>query len=700
MKNNNYNYNNKINLRYNFHTHQLKRSFRLLLFALFVTLIFTKRTGYGMNSAAAAELQKNQSVENLVQSDHYQYGIGSVSKMFATVAVMKLVDEGKIGLDTPIIYYIPEFCMADKRYRQITPKMLLNHSSGIMGTTGHNSFLSGHSDTSYHDTFLDQLRTQELKADPGEYSVYCNDGFMLAEILVERVSGMSFSEFIRKEISEPLGLTNTSTPMEDLDESLLAPIYYDNHTLPYVNCQLLASGGLYSTSEDLCKFAQIFMKNSDTNLLSAKAVDTMSRPWYLEDKICVSKGDTQFGYGLGWDCVNTYPYNLYGIQALTKGGDVNGYHAGLTVLPKQNLSIAITTSGGSSSYCQEAAQDIILEVLKEEGLISEIKDIKIKVKNKIDAAPLPEEMKKYEGTYLSKNMLKVEFNDEGTLLLTPLDSEYDIVQKYVYTGSGEFESTNGYYMDSTGNFISNANGNKGRTKFSFRKESNGKVYMIGTTYESTNGLGEFAATLPIAEKVEPHHLNNAVFKKWEDRTNKNYYLVNEVYHSQAFLDDPIINFKPLDNISGYVTKYNNYNSNEICRIIDANNAKNDVDLPLLLGRDLCCDKFFHKNKAEYVSVGSYRYVGEEAVKSSKELTSDNVIMKDDLSSWYYITKEDAGAIIEILVPNHGAYYVYDKDDHCIASSLFKNEANSVMLPTDGKIVFTGAKGSIFHIKKE
>lgn len=60
------------------------------------------------------------------------YGIGSVSKMFGAVAVMQLVDEGKIDLDTPLIHYIPDFEMADERYKAITARMLLNHTSGIM----------------------------------------------------------------------------------------------------------------------------------------------------------------------------------------------------------------------------------------------------------------------------------------------------------------------------------------------------------------------------------------------------------------------------------------------------------------------------------------------------------------------------------------------------------------------------------------
>ena len=63
------------------------------------------------------------------------YGIGSVSKMFAAVAAMKLVNQGKVELDAPITRYLPEFTMLSPAYRQITVRMLLDHSSGFPGST-------------------------------------------------------------------------------------------------------------------------------------------------------------------------------------------------------------------------------------------------------------------------------------------------------------------------------------------------------------------------------------------------------------------------------------------------------------------------------------------------------------------------------------------------------------------------------------
>ena len=108
------------------------------------------------------------------------YGIGSVSKVFTAAAVMKLVEDGKLDLDEPVIAYIPEFIMADERYVHITPRTLLNHSSGLMGSTGGNVYLLGDNDEVNHDQFLDILKSQTLKHDPGDRSIYCNDGFTRA----------------------------------------------------------------------------------------------------------------------------------------------------------------------------------------------------------------------------------------------------------------------------------------------------------------------------------------------------------------------------------------------------------------------------------------------------------------------------------------------------------------------------------------
>ena len=126
-----------------------------------------------------------------------RFNIGSTSKMFVAVSVLLLVDEAKVSLDDPVVKYIPEFEMKDQRYRDITVRMLFNHSSGLPGS----SFLFGYEpEGDPHRMLLERMKDSNLKHDPGAVGIYCNDGFTLAEMIVERVSGQKFIKFLEKRV--------------------------------------------------------------------------------------------------------------------------------------------------------------------------------------------------------------------------------------------------------------------------------------------------------------------------------------------------------------------------------------------------------------------------------------------------------------------------------------------------------------------
>lgn len=316
--------------------------------------IFSGMNGFGREACLAKETVPagTEGVGVQAAAEPLMYGIGSTSKVVTAAAVMRLADEGKLDLKKPLITYIPEFEMADERYRRITPEMLLDHSSGLPGSTLNNAMLLGDNDTENHDMLLARLKKQRLKSDPGDIQVYCNDGFTLAEILVERVTGLSFTEYIDREFSENLGLTQFKTPQSGNLSGRLAKIYDEGtgEELPPEHANVIGSGGIYATAMDLCRFSEIFMKNRAGNagLLSDGALLAMETSRYNEE-INPNGYDTTLSYGLGWDSVETYPFSRYGIKALVKGGDTNFYHGSLTVLPEENISCAVLTSGGSST---------------------------------------------------------------------------------------------------------------------------------------------------------------------------------------------------------------------------------------------------------------------------------------------------------------------------------------------------------------
>ena len=204
------------------------------------------------------------------------YCIGSVSKMYTTAAVMQLADAGKLELDKPVTTYLPEFKMADPRYKDITVRMLLNHSSGLMGSSMGSALLFDDDCDEGTSQLLERLATQRLKADPGAYSVYCNDGFTLAQLVVEAVSGQGLMEYLRANILQPLSLTHTYAPGEEFDH---AEIYQtgDPRPLPTDCLGVLGAGGIYATAEDLAAFGGAL---TGDGVISGEALDAMASPEY------------------------------------------------------------------------------------------------------------------------------------------------------------------------------------------------------------------------------------------------------------------------------------------------------------------------------------------------------------------------------------------------------------------------------------
>jgi CubicO group peptidase (beta-lactamase class C family) len=131
-----------------------------------------------------------------------QVAPGSVSKMFAAIAVMQLVDRGVVELDTPLATYLPDFRMASGGYEHVTVRMLLDHAAGFPGTDYRNAVIRS-PEPGYLDQVLQTLSMSRLKAPPGYMSVYCNDGFTVIAALVEAATGTSYVQFVQDEILTP-----------------------------------------------------------------------------------------------------------------------------------------------------------------------------------------------------------------------------------------------------------------------------------------------------------------------------------------------------------------------------------------------------------------------------------------------------------------------------------------------------------------
>lgn len=253
------------------------------------------------------------------------FWIASMSKPVVGVAVMILVDEGKLDLDKPIEHYLPEFnnqwliaeqdgdhMLLKKNPTRITLRHLMSHTSGLPFTSV------------IEQPTLDQLRLKDtvrgysmipLKTEPGTKYSYSNAGVNTAGRIIEVVSGMSFEAFLDKRIFEPLGMTDTTFWPNEAQVARLATVYGPNadktnlqattisqltYPLSDRTRQPMPGGGLFSTADDMAKFGQMVLnlgrydidKPGEKRLLSEAAVKEMTKKQ--------TSASLSESYGVGW----------------------------------------------------------------------------------------------------------------------------------------------------------------------------------------------------------------------------------------------------------------------------------------------------------------------------------------------------------------------------------------------------------------
>ncbi|HOT75481.1 MAG TPA: serine hydrolase domain-containing protein [Candidatus Wallbacteria bacterium] len=334
--------------------------------------------------------------KNSPVNKYTRFNIGSTSKMFVAAAVMILADEGKVMLDCPVVKYIPEFTMKDPRYKDITVRMLFNHSSGLPGTSTATGY---EADAETHKVLLEAMSRAFLKHRPGAMSIYCNDGFTLAEIIVEKVSGMKFMDFVQKRIFKPLGMKNSGASTgEILPEN--AAFYYDPATgkkHPHEALSVYGAGGLSSTAEDLCRFGYSFCEGGPA-LLSKAALSEMrkTQPTSFSDKLRGPQMMEQFG----WEYVNLATYAAQNVQVMAKGGNTTYNSSDMQIVPEKGIAVSIIISGKASG--EALARPILDGVMKDKNIARpKVKD----VKKPVEAQTVPDELASYEGVYTSDSKI-------------------------------------------------------------------------------------------------------------------------------------------------------------------------------------------------------------------------------------------------------------------------------------------------------
>ncbi|SMO89955.1 CubicO group peptidase, beta-lactamase class C family [Fodinibius sediminis] len=295
-------------------------------------LVWSNAYGY-----ADIKQQKKMTLDAICRTE-------SISKSVTAWGVMKLVERGLINLDDPVQQYLRNWSLPESEYNlnDVTIRKLLSNSSGIpLGSLGEE-----YSPDSEKPSLRQYLSKEvQLTYEPGSNFEYSNPGFNLLELLIEEVTGRDFSDYMVNEVLTPLGMHNSRFDWDE-DWSSRVPMGYDlqgNSVAPYVY-PYKASGGLFSTVEDIARFTIAEMVNgSHANqvILSKESIQNIHTP---KINILGMFGFVAEDYGFG-HFIETLPD---GKKAVWHGGQGHGWMTHFHMIPETGDGIVIFTNSQRS----------------------------------------------------------------------------------------------------------------------------------------------------------------------------------------------------------------------------------------------------------------------------------------------------------------------------------------------------------------
>lgn len=273
------------------------------------------------------------------------YSICSISKLFTSIGIMQLRDEGKLRLDDPIAKHLSWFDIKDKYpdAPEVTIGGILTHSSGLPREADYPYWTGPEHKFPTREQIIEALSGQEELYPADTYFQYSNLGMSLLGEVIAAVSGKPYAQYIQENILTPLGLENTSPeiPEEQRGKQLatgysvrlrdgsrkVIPFYLVNGIAP--------AAGFASTVEDLARFASWqlrLLENGDREVLAANTLKEMHRVHWLDPNWQTTRG---LGFSVSRRNDKTY---------VGHGGSCPGYKTQLSLRPKDKIAVIVMTN--------------------------------------------------------------------------------------------------------------------------------------------------------------------------------------------------------------------------------------------------------------------------------------------------------------------------------------------------------------------
>lgn len=291
---------------------------------------------------------------NPIIANETLFRIGSISKTFTAIAVLQLVEDGILDLDTDVNEYLTVFKIPETYVEPITLRHILTHTAGFEETIFNIIFTSISELDSLEEILKDEI--PDRVHPPGYISAYSNYGLSLAGYIVETMSGIDFESYVEEEILVPLGM-NSSTFRQPLPVSLAPNMsggHYSNGMLGYFEyISLVPAGAMSSTASDMGRFMLAMLNNASIDgnqILENVTVDMM-----LGDNF-ISHEKLQ-GTGLG-----VYEMDMNGYSIIGHGGDTIFFHSRMFLMPDQDLGFFISYNSRQGNIAKSILFSMFMHV--------------------------------------------------------------------------------------------------------------------------------------------------------------------------------------------------------------------------------------------------------------------------------------------------------------------------------------------------
>jgi CubicO group peptidase (beta-lactamase class C family) len=309
-------------------------------------------------------------IHNTIDS---RFRIGSITKQFTAAAILQLADNGKLNLDDKLSKYFPDFPKGDS----VTIHMLLNHSSGIKDYTTLPNFLSLQPLSLSKDSVVALFKNQPYNFRPGTQWSYCNSGYFLLGLIIEKVSGQDYGSYLLQNIIGKAGLHHTAVDKTDTILVNRAMGYAKTpsgwRTANFASMEIpYSAGSIFSTVDDMYQWNKALFGNK---VISAAMFSKMTTP-YLN----------HYGYGL-------YIDSLLGRKSIRHNGGIAGFFNHGVYFPDEDVYIIVLSNNGSES---RNIANALSAILFGTAVISPYTHKEIKID--------PRDLDKYPGKYITTDI--------------------------------------------------------------------------------------------------------------------------------------------------------------------------------------------------------------------------------------------------------------------------------------------------------